>query len=125
MRKKLEPLPKLLKKAEDVFNRWIRFRDDDQPCISCGKHQKKYDAGHYVPVSKSSFLRFHEDNVNKECGGCNSFDPSHLIWYRINLIKKIGPERVKWLEDNARHVKKWSRDELEWIITNYTLPKQY
>ena len=123
--KKLTPLPKLLKDAGEVFNRWIRLRDHNEPCISCGKHQQKYDAGHYVPVSKSSFLRFNEHNVNKECGGCNCFDEGHLIGYRQNLVKKIGEENVKWLEENRHTVKRWTRQELEWIITNYTLQKSY
>ena len=25
-----------VKKAQEVFNQWIRLRDDKQPCISCG-----------------------------------------------------------------------------------------
>ena len=113
-------LPKLLKIAEQVFNRWVREeRDKDDLCISCGKHHEDYDAGHYVPQGSSSFLRFHEWNVNKEGKGCNSFDKFHLVGYRKNLIKKIGLENVEWLEENRHIVKKWSRTELEEIINRY------
>jgi hypothetical protein len=111
-------LPKLTKKAQDVFNAYIRRRDEGQPCISCGEY-KKLQAGHYVAVKKGSFLRFHEDNVNGECLHCNYYNPSHLVWYRMNLVKKIGVERVEWLEANCRNVKKWSRAELEEIIQKY------
>jgi hypothetical protein len=112
-------LPKLIKKAEKVFNAYIRKRDADLPCISCGRHCEYYDAGHYVPVKGSSYLRFHEWNVNKECKGCNGFDEFHLIGYRKNLIEKIGIDAVNWLEDNRRVIKKWSRSELEEIIKKY------
>jgi hypothetical protein len=112
-------LPKLLKKAQTVFNAYIRQRDADLPCISCGKHQEYYDAGHYVPVKNSSALRFHEWNVNKECKGCNGFDEFHLIGYKKNLIDKIGEDAVNYLEENKRELKKWSRSELEEIINKY------
>jgi hypothetical protein len=116
---KLEPLPKLLKRAEKVFNSFIRKRDNGLPCISCGQHKEYYDAGHYVPVRGGSFLRFHEWNVNKECKVCNGFDSFHLVGYRKNLIDKIGLEAVKYLEDNRREVKKWTREELNEIIRMY------
>lgn len=116
---KVVPLPKLLKRTEEVFNRWVRNRDADDPCISCGEHKENYDAGHFVPVKGGSFLRFHEWNVNKECKSCNGFDGFHLVGYRKNLIKKIGVEKVEWLEANRRTVKKWEREELEYLITKY------
>ena len=118
--KKLIPLPKLLKKAEQVFNCYIRSRDSELCCISCGQHRAFYDAGHFIPVRNSSFLRFHEWNVNKECKGCNCFDELHLVRYRRNLINKIGLEAVEWLEANERTVKKWDRSELMEIITKYS-----
>lgn len=119
--KKLIPIPKLMKKAEQVLNKWVReVRDVASPCISCGQHRAFYDAGHFVPVRNSSFLRFHEWNVNKECKGCNCFDELHLVRYRKNLINKIGLEAVEWLEENERTVKKWTRDELFEIISKYS-----
>lgn len=120
----LIPLPKLLKKAETVFNRYIRERDSEDgyfTCISCGKvlPVSKMNAGHFAPVKSSSALRFNEFNVNGECQWSNGFDEFHLIGYRKNLINKIGLEMVEWLEDNARTTKKWTRTELEEIITKY------
>ena len=120
-----DSLPKLTEKAQKVFNAYIRRRDThmDQfsTCISCGKvfYTSSMDAGHYVPVKGGSFLRFHEWNVNAECKGCNGFDEFHLIGYRRNLIEKIGEDAVKWLEDNRRTVKKWTRSELLEIIEKY------
>jgi Bacteriophage Lambda NinG protein len=124
--RKLKSVPKLLKDAQQVFNRYIRQRDSEDgwfQCISCGfgYYTDLMDAGHYVPQKGGSYLRFHEWNVNGECKRCNGFDEFHLIGYRKNLINKIGEENVKWLEDNRHTVKKWSRSELEEIIKKYSI----
>ena len=116
---KKKTVPKLLGEAQKIFNRWVRERDQDEPCISCGKWHDKWDAGHYVPQGSSSFLRFHEDNVHKEGSYCNAFDKFHLVGYRKRLIEKIGIDKVEWLENNRHHVKRWSRIELEQIISKY------
>ena len=115
-------LPKLKKKAQEVFNAYIRERDKDQPCISCGQF-KTLQAGHYYPVQGYDGLRFNEDNVHGECAGCNCFDESHLIHYGQNLSEKIGVDRLTALVKEARHYKqngyKFSRQELLEIIELY------
>lgn len=113
-------LPKLLEKAQKVFNAYIRHRDSELPCISCGKY-RTLQAGHYVPVRGGSYLRFNEWNVNGECEYCNGFDEFHLIVYKKRLADKIGMDAVEWLESNRHQVKKWTREELNDIIKKYTL----
>jgi len=90
-------------------------------CISCGQifPCSSMNAGHYVPVARSKFLRFNEWNTNGECEGCNCFDEFHLIGYRKNLIEKIGLPAVEWLESNSRKLKKYTREELQEIIQKY------
>jgi hypothetical protein len=122
--KKLTPLPKLLKDAEKVFNAWVRKRalqDNNYfVCKNCSRTfpKEELNAGHLYAVKKSSFLRFHEDNVWGECRGCNAFD-DNKVKYQLNLIKEIGIERVEWLNDHYRIRKTWSRDELMTIIKQY------
>lgn len=116
-RKKLQPLPKLLKKVQIVFNTWVRNRDKHLNCISC--IGKVTQAGHYIAQGSSSFLRFNEDNVNGQDAGCNTFKHGNLLEYRIGLVRKIGEKRVQWLEDNRRVEKKWKRDELEELLEKY------
>ena len=120
----LETIPKLTAKAQRIFNTYIRERDsrDGQfTCISCFRTlpTDQMDAGHYVPVKGGSFLRFNEWNVNGECKRCTGFDEFHLIGYRKHLIMKIGKDAVDWLENNRFEVKKWTRTELNEIITKY------
>ena len=60
-------IPKLMAKAQKVFNSWIRKRDSEDgyfTCISCGRTLTTdlMDCGHFVPVKNSSALRFDEYN---------------------------------------------------------------
>lgn len=90
---------------QTVFNTYIRTRDKNEPCISCGcTNSNKWDAGHFYPTT-FSYLRFNEDNVHKQCSMyCNMKKRGNLHEYRIRLIEKIGIEKVNWLEEN-RHKK--------------------
>ncbi|AOI76073.1 recombination protein NinG [Burkholderia sp. NRF60-BP8] len=88
-----------LRELQAAFNAWIRARDAGQPCISCGRyHQGQNHAGHYRSVGSEPALRFEPDNVHLQCQPCNTHLSGNLIPYRINLIRKIGLERVEWLE---------------------------
>ncbi len=103
-RKKLESLKTLsdyLKEAQHECNSYIRVRDKDQPCISCARfHVGQWHAGHYRSAGAAPQLRFNEDNINRQCAPCNNHKSGNAIEYRINLIKKIGIERVEALESN-------------------------
>jgi hypothetical protein len=88
-----------LRELQGAFNAWVRARDAGKPCISCGRHhQGQWHAGHYRSVGSEPALRFEPDNVHLQCQPCNTHLSGNLIPYRINLIKKIGLERVEWLE---------------------------
>lgn len=115
--KKLESIPKLTKKAQDVFNRWIRNRDKDKGCVSCGSGIDH--AGHYLSAGHHGHLRFNEMNVQGQCLRCNNFLHGNLINYRQGLVKRYGENKVLMLESQAHSTKKWSRFELEAIINEY------
>ncbi|KWZ53334.1 hypothetical protein WK57_30565 [Burkholderia ubonensis] len=88
-----------LRELQAAFNAWIRARDAGHACISCGRfHQGQWHAGHYRSVGSEPALRFEPDNVHLQCAPCNTHLSGNLIPYRANLIKKIGLERVEWLE---------------------------
>jgi hypothetical protein len=119
LRKKVVPLPKLLKKAQEVFNKWVRDRDKENGCISCNGPVDH--AGHYFNQGHHSFLRYNEINVNGQCVSCNLFKSGNLIKYRQGLVKKHGSSKVEELELKADLHKKWKWDrmELENIIEKY------
>ena len=68
MKKRLLTHKDHLKTLQVVFNAYIRERDSNEPCISCGTTKPvKYDAGHYYSVGAYPNVRFDEDNVHKQC----------------------------------------------------------
>lgn len=120
IKRKKQTLPALLKKAQTVFNKWIRERDKDCGCITCNTGGVEhachfYSAGHY------SALRFNEDNVHGGCLRCNYFKHGSGVDYRRRIENKIGLQRLQLLDSVATRnpVKKWSRTELEIIIQMY------
>lgn len=119
---KTKSLPKLKSELQLIFNEYIRLRDKDKPCISCGEF-KILQAGHYYPVKGYDGLRYDEDNCHGECSRCNCFDKSHLINYGRNLFDRIGTERIDALMDRAddykKNGKKWMRYEIEDMIKTY------
>lgn len=104
-----------------AFNTYIRMRDKDEPCISCGTRANvNYDAGHWLPAGNYSYLRFNEDNVNKQCSkNCNKEKHGNIHEYRIGLIKKIGHFRVEKLEVDRHKKLDLSIPELQEKIKHY------
>ena len=95
-----------LKEAQSEFNKYIRLRDADQPCISCQRfHSGQYHAGHYRTVGSAPELRFNECNVHKQCAPCNNHLSGNIVNYRRNLVERIGLEKVEWLEGKHEPLK--------------------
>lgn len=107
------------REAQSAFNAYIRARDADQPCISCGRyHQGQYHAGHYRTVGAHPELRFEELNVHKQCAPCNNHKSGNIVEYRINLVQRIGQENVDWLE-GPHEPKKYTIEQLKEIKKLY------
>ena len=106
--------------AQTLVNKYIRERDKLLPCISCGFNgtSRQWHASHYMPMGNNSAIRFNEDNIHKACSICNNHLSGNLVPYRVALIKKIGEEKVIFLE-SQKHAKKWSVEELQEIIKTY------
>jgi len=110
-------------KLVKLFHKFIRERDKDKPCISCGQYTT-LQAGHFYSGGHYSALRFDEDNVHGQCLRCNYFLSGNLNNYRINLEKKIGTERLKQLDMKASiyirtRTFKWDRFSLIEKIEKY------
>jgi hypothetical protein len=122
VREKLDAMktkPELLKLAQIAFNAWIRERDADLPCVSCGRHHTgQYHAGHYLSTGARPELRFDPLNVWKQCSACNTHLSGNLINYRKELIRRIGQDKVDWLE-GPHDVKKYTHDELRDLAASY------
>ena len=120
----IKTIPDLIKEAQIVFNQWTRRRDQlaGHPCISSGRpldwSGNATDAGHYRSTGAASHLRFNEDNCHAQSKHDNQYLAGNVVDYRINLIKRIGLDRVEALENNnTPH--KWTREELLEIKATY------
>jgi len=108
-----------IKTCQTAFNRYIRLRDRDEPCISCQRyHQGQYHAGHFKSIGSAGELRFIEANCHKQCSVCNNHKSGNVGEYKINLIKKIGADAVEWLE-GPHKAKKYTIEELKELTALY------
>lgn len=123
-KEKLKTLTDFENEAKKVFQRWVRKRDEGLPCISCGCVKcADYSGGHYFDAGVYSGLIFHEDNCHLQCNShCNGFLNGNKPNYRIGLVKRIGLERVVWLEENKDRLrnKKFTREQLIAIKNKYS-----
>lgn len=116
---KLKSLTEHLREAQRHFNLWVRVRDEHKPCISCGRVSGcQFHGGHYRTTKAAPQLRFNEDNVHKQCAQCNNHLSGNITEYRIELVKRIGVERVEALENN-NELKRYTIDEVKEIKRIY------
>lgn len=115
----LRPLSYWTKQAQQAFNAWVRWRDREQPCISCGRHHAgKVNAGHFLSTGARPELRFVEVNCHLQCEPCNTHLAGNLIPYRAELIRRVGLETVEWLE-GPHEPKRYRADDLKAIRDDY------
>ncbi len=116
---KLKTRSDWVREAQQAINAYVRARDIDLPCISCGRHHEgQWHAGHFRSTAAAPQLRFDERNLHKQCQPCNAHLSGNLLKYRPALIAKLGMEVVEALEaDNAPA--KWTIEDLKQIKATY------
>ena len=118
-KEKLKSRADHMRETQVVFNEWIRLRDAALPCVSCGRHHEgQYHAGHYRTVGANPELRFEPFNVWKQCAPCNNHKSGDIVNYRIELVKRIGADKVDWLE-GPHEPKRYTIEELKTIKAEY------
>lgn len=107
------------REAQSAVNAYIRQRDADKPCISCGRHhQGQYHAGHYLSRGAHPELTYDERNIHKQCQPCNTHLSGNQIEYRKGLIARYGLLYVEWLE-GPHEPKKYTIADLKAIKAEY------
>lgn len=115
----IKTLSEWRKEAQAVVNRYVRLRDEDLPCISCGRfHQGQYHAGHYLSRGAHPELALDERNIHKQCQPCNTHLSGNQINYRKGLIDRCGIDIVEWLE-GPHEPKKYTIADMQEIIAEY------
>jgi hypothetical protein len=118
-KERIKPRSQYVREAQQAFNEWIRLRDAALPCVSCGRHHEgQYHAGHYRTVGANPELRFEPLNVAKQCAPCNNHKSGDIVNYRIELVKRIGADKVDWLE-GPHEPQRYTIEDLKKIKADY------
>lgn len=115
-----------IKDAQKAFNAYVRERDKLLSCISCGSNPSdsdlvkgsRFDCGHYRSVGSCPELRFEPLNAARQCVKCNRELSGNIVNYRNALVKRIGQDKVDWIE-GPHQAKKYSIDEIKEITKEY------
>jgi hypothetical protein len=109
-----------MREAQTEFNAWVRARDAGLPCVSCGTTADiQYAAGHFRSAGGHPELRFEPLNVHLQCNrNCNMAKSGNLGPYRVELIKRIGQDKVDWLE-GPHEPKRYTVEDLKAIKAEY------
>lgn len=119
-REKLKTHKDYLRELQIIFNIYIRERDQNKPCISCGCNLKgKFDAGHYFSVGAYANLRFNENNVHGQCVACNQHKHGNISEYSIRLPERIGIEKYNKLLQQRNETNKLSIPEIKVLKIKY------
>lgn len=78
-------------KADKYFSLYIRERDKNKPCITCGQYSDKKDCGHFIS-RRFEATRFDEKNSHGQCIKCNRFEYGNQYEHgkQIDLIHGEG-----------------------------------
>ena len=116
-------VPKLKKKLDRLFSKYIKLRDGGQDyfkCISCQrtKSLNQFNAGHYWSRRFMS-TRYDEKNVNGQCVYCNLHLKGHIQGYTQGLVKKYGQDVLQLLDIKKNNVCKMGEFEFTLLIDEY------
>lgn len=122
------PVGTLERRAWKIFSEYIRARDarksgslalDWLKCYTCGRDvlTKEAHAGHYIVRGKHA-TKFDERNVHAQCSRCNVFLHGNLIPYTLALQQEYGVDFPAHLIAKSNTIHKFTREELEGIITD-------
>lgn len=119
-KEKLKSRSKLITEAQSAVNKYIRYRDDGKPCISCGVPLRiggvggGFDAGHFRSRGAAPHLRFYTLNIHGQCKHCNMYKSGNYSEYRVGLIQRFGIALVEQIEADQRS-RHYSADDLRRI----------
>lgn len=111
--------------AVKACHEYIRERDKNKGCITCGTDLKgkKFDAGHFIK-STYSFTKFMEKNIHGQCVACNQYNGGEELKYYQSLFLKYGElttkalMRCKWRKvkrtcEDYKEIEKYYKDKLK------------
>lgn len=119
---KLKKLSEYEAEAKRSFQKYVRLRDENLPCISCNQVNKDlWDGGHYKKAELYSGVIFDLNNCHRQCRYCNRYLGGNEANYRTGLVARYGEEYVLQLEKKALETRnyKYTKQELIDIKKHY------
>lgn len=119
-KKKTESRSQLVKKLDTVFSQYIRLRDKDKGCVTCGvmKDWKEMQNCHFYSRGRLA-TRWDETNCHSGCYRCNVLLKGNYIKYTMFMIEKYGMEYVSELEIKSQQTVKIPTSDLKLMIETY------
>jgi hypothetical protein len=113
----------LISDLDFIFSRYIRRKYADKEglvkCYTCDVSLpvEMMQNGHYIPRSHM-FLRFDERNCRPQCPPCNQMKHGNMAEYTKQLELEY-PGITDILMEESRMVYKWSKHELQGLLSEY------
>jgi len=116
--KRKPSLASLKRKLDKAFGRYIRERDVNSRCVTCGA-VGILQAGHWIPRQHLA-TRWDERNVHGQCAWCNCWQHGNLIYYTLYMQQRYGQEVVDELMRLKRTTVKMTRSDYETLLEKYS-----
>lgn len=119
-----EDLQTLVDDLDIIFSRYIRLKDADEhgiaECYTCGtkSHYKALQCGHFIPRAHM-YTRFSEENCKPQCPHCNEGKQGNIKAFAEHL-EHDRPGSVELLQEHARIIQHFTREELKAMIGDYS-----
>ncbi len=116
-------ISKLKAEADKYFSIATRYRfandDGTAECVTCGvrKPVKQLQCGHFMSRRFSS-TRFEERNTAPQCVACNMFRSGEQYKFSLFIEDYYGKGTAEELRSIAQRTHKFTREELEGIISD-------
>lgn len=124
---KKKTIPKLKKDVDKWWSLYIRYRDGFYrsgdwyaECITCKTVKpikEGMQCGHFQSRRKHS-TRWMDENTAAQCVACNMFRQGEQYKFGCELEDRYGEDAVAEVIRESNQTKKWTRPELEQIISD-------
>ena len=127
-KKKPPTIAQLVEKTAVDLQKLVRLKaaDDDGmvSCVTCGVSRKWNDemhGGHFFERGRTA-TKLLIENCHPQCAGCNCFKmktTGGVLDYRRYMVDMYGEGAVDELEALSRTIKKWTREEVADIKSDF------
>ena len=105
-------------KADKYFSLYIRKRDKDKPCITCGRRTTDADCGHFIS-RRYEATRYDEKNAHGQCIKCNRFEYGNQYAHGQAIDKRYGAGTAEGLLLKSRWTAKRTQYDYEMIAEEF------